>query len=104
MFELGEIFYSKTNQIFELTSVNNPKDKIQIEILIIDPNLPLEPPSSTPQKLEEEKKVDEFPHHTFIHGTRIFGRSSLSKSFRALMEDTPILEGIILCISYVIFE
>jgi hypothetical protein len=71
-------------------------DKIEIEILVRDPNEPaLSPTKATPVPEVEAKKTQDYPQHEYIHGTRVFGRTSLSPRFRQLIEETPIFNGVL---------
>jgi len=79
-----------THKQYELTSATDETDKIQIELVIKDPNPTHEILS------EEEKKINlqnaALPAHASVSHTRVFGRQSLSKRFRSLLEDTKIVE------------
>jgi len=86
-----------THKQYELTNPNDESDKIQIELMIKDPSdRSLEVQTDlkvTIKQTDVEAEVnDVFPDHSFVHGTRVFARNSLSHRFRELIEHTNIVD------------
>lgn len=81
-----------THKQYELTAALDETDKIQIELVIKDPNH-LEILNEEEKRINAEKAREAaMPVHAHISHTRVFGRTSLSKRFRSLLEDTKIAE------------